>query len=394
MKRAFLSRLKRIPVLGNVLQVFGEKRIIQLKPDNKAPVKGNVLISYITAPFRQKVEDGWPTSHSNYWECFQMARTYLDFGYAVDIIDWTDKGFLPKKNYDVFIDIHSNMERLAPFLYDECLKILHITGAHWLFQNHAEYARLIALQQRRGISLLPHRIVPPSLGIEYADCATIVGNRFAINTFAYANKPIHRIPVSSSVTFPWIAGKDFDACRRTFLWIGSSGLVHKGLDLVLEAFIDIKDCELHICGPVQDETDFVKAYSKELHNTANIKNHGWIDVAGPEFPALAGRCAAVVYPSCSEGTAGSVITCLHAGLIPIVSMESGVDTGDFGFLLRNNTTDDIKKMIRVVAGLSTDELRARSKKAWEFAQANHTREEFAMAYQQVVAKLLDIQGKG
>ena len=370
------------------------RRVINVKPNQGMPTKGTVLLSYITAPFRRIPDDKWPTSHSNYWECFQMARTFLDFGYAVDIIDWTDDRFLPKKGYEVFIDIHSNMERLSPFLGDKCLKILHITGAHWLFQNHAEYARLIALQQRRGISLVPHRIVPPSLGIEYADCATIIGNQFTISTFTYANKPIHRIPLSSAVTFPWIADKDFDACRRTFLWIGSSGMVHKGLDLVLEAFTDLKDFDLHICGPVQDEIDFVKAYSKELYRTANINTKGWIDVSSPEFAALTRRCAAVVYPSCSEGTAGSVVTCLHSGLIPIISKESGVDIGDFGFLCRNNTTEEIKEMIQGVAGLSTDELRARSKKAWEYAQDNHTREEFAKVYRRIVAKLLDIQGKG
>lgn len=56
----------------------------------------------------------------------------------------------------------------------------------------------------------------------------------------------------------------------------------------------------------------------------------WFRIASdPEFAALTRRCAAVVYPSCSERTAGSVITCLHAGLILIVSKESGVDTEDF-----------------------------------------------------------------
>ena len=370
-----------------------KRRVINLKPSRVATTQGNVLISYITAPFRLKPDDNWPTSHSNYWECSQMARTFLDSGYAVDIIDWTDNRFFPQKKYEIFIDIHSNMERLAPLLRDECLKILHITGAHWLFQNHAEYGRLLSLQQRRGISLSPRRIVPPSLGIEYADGATIVGNEFTLSTFTYANKPIHRIPLSSAVTFPWVSEKDFNACRRTFLWIGSSGMVHKGLDLVLEAFTDLKDCYLHICGPVQDETDFVNAYSKELYSTANIKTHGWIDVASPEFAALTRQCAAVVYPSCSEGTAGSVITCLHSGLIPIVSKESGVDIGDFGFLFRNVTVDEIKETINGVASLSADELRVRSKKTWEFAQDNHTREEFAKAYRKIVAKLLDIQWK-
>jgi glycosyltransferase involved in cell wall biosynthesis len=138
----------------------------------------------------------------------------------------------------------------------------------------------------------------------------------------------------------------------------------------------------------------VKAYSKELYGTASIKTHGWIDVAGPDFASLIRQCVAVVYPSCSEGCAGSVITCLHGGLIPIVSKESGVDVEGFGILLQNVTVDEIKAKISTFANLSTDELRVRSKKAWEFAQTSHTREAFAKAYKQVVANLLDIQGQG
>lgn len=388
------SYIKKIPVLRYAARLIKERRVINLLPAREITKKGNVLISYIIAPFSLKSDEAWPTSHSNYWECFQMAKTFLDFGYAVDVTHWTDNRFIPKKDYDVFIDIHSNMERLAPLLGAKCLKILHITGAHWLFQNHAEYRRLLSLQQRRGVSLVPRRIVPPSLGIEYADCATIVGNEFTISTFVYANKPIYRIPISSAVTFPWIAEKDFDACRRTFLWIGSQGMIHKGLDLVLEAFTDLKDCELHICGNVQHETDFVKAYSKELYGTANIKTHGWIDVAGPEFASLIRRCVAVVYPSCSEGGAGSVITCLHGGLIPIVSKESAVDVEDFGILLQHVTIDEIKAKIVMCANLLTEELRNRSKKAWEFAQNNHTREMFAKGYKQLIATLLNIKGQG
>ena len=324
MKSIYNYCMKSIDEWKYSAQTIRGKKVVTLKQNKVTPPKGNVLISYITAPFKLKPSDNWPTSHGNYWECSQMARTFLDLGYEVDVIDWNDDRFVPKKDYAVFIDIHSNMERIAPFLREGCLKILHITGAHWLFQNHAEYTRLLKLQQRREITISPRRIVPPSLGIEYADCATIVGNEFAISTFSYANKPIYRIPLSSAVTSQWVPEKDFSSCRRTFLWIGSRGMVHKGLDLVLEAFTDLKDCELNICGLVQDETDFVKAYSKELYSTTNIKTHGWMDVASPDFFSLFKKqCAAVVYPSCSEGTAGSVITCLHFRLIPIITRESG-----------------------------------------------------------------------
>ena len=95
--------------------------MVTLTPETESDK--NVLLSYITRPFKveQKGLDFY--SHTNIWECQQIAKTWVKHGYNVDVIDWDNKSFLPKKEYSVFIDIHSNMERLAPILGGDCKKI-------------------------------------------------------------------------------------------------------------------------------------------------------------------------------------------------------------------------------------------------------------------------------
>ena len=361
-------------------------KIITLTPHKSS--KGDVLISYITNPFNLKEDDPTFYFHSNRWECKQIAKTWIKYGYNVDIIDWDNSTFLPKKDYSIFIDIHSNMERIAPFLGKNCKKIFHITGAHWRFHNNAENQRLLALKERKGITLQPRRQDPPSLGIENVDCATILGNAFTQGTFAYSKKPLYPIPLSTTVQFPFFKDKEFDKIRKNFLWFGSSGMVHKGLDLVLDTFSELPEYHLTVCGSVKQESDFLKAYHKQLYNTPNIRTLGFIDVRSDQFLNIVKENVALIFPSCSEGQSGSVITCLHAGLIPIISYESGVDIDNFGIILKTCSIDEIKNSIKTVSNLSEYELKTMSNKAWQYARKNYTREKFSECYDLFVNKML------
>jgi len=347
----------------------------------------NVLLSYITHPFCIKPNNPAFFNHTNTWECLQIAKIWANKGYNVDVIDWDNDVFIPKKKYEVFIDIHSNMERIAPLLDKDCKKILHITGAHWKFQNGAEMKRLSELKQRKNASLLPRRQVPPSLGIEYADCATILGNTFTQDTFAYAGKPLFQIPLSTTVTFPFIK-RDFQKIRNNFVWLGSSGMVHKGLDMVLDAFSQLQDYNLTVCGPVHQEKDFEELYYKELYQSANITTHGFIDIRSSQFLEIIKNACGLIYPSCSEGQAGSVVTCLHAGLIPVISEQSGVNVNGFGILLKNCSIEEIIESIQNLSHQPEENLKRMSKDAWTYARTYHTRERFTECYNKFVEQLI------
>jgi glycosyltransferase involved in cell wall biosynthesis len=349
--------------------------------ESKNAVRGNMLLSYLNEPFLISGEESLPNYHTNYWECRQIANTFLDLGYNIDVINSYNEIFVPRKKYDIFFGHRNQYERIAKMLGEDCLKIAHLDTAHWLFNNYATYKRSFELQQRKGvtISLSSQRIIECNYAIECADFATVLGNEFTINTYRFANKPIYRIPISVCSMYPWPEIKNYDSCRNNYLWFGSSAMVHKGLDLVLDAFINMPEYKLTICGPVENENYFVKAYYKELYQSQNINTIGWIDTSSNEFLNILNNCVGLIYPSCSEGQSGSVITCMHGGLIPIVSYESGVDVEDsYGIILKNSSIEEIRSSIRKISNLPSDQLQCMARKSWEFARNHHTRDKFAI----------------
>ena len=362
-------------------------KVVYLPP--KGEHKGNVLLSYIIEPFLIRKGDTISNIHTHYWESWQIAQTFLDHGYAVDVIHYENTRFVPSKKYDYFVSARTNLETIAKRLNKDCIKIAHLDTAHWLFNNTAAYNRLYSLQSRRGITLKKGiRYVEPNLAIELADLATVLGNQFTMDTYSYAKKPVYRIPISSTSTYPRDEGRDFDKIRFNYLWFGSNGFIHKGLDLVLEAFAQMPEFNLTVCGPLDQEKDFVSAFYKELYETPNIKTIGWVDVDSPAFMGIARNCIGLVYPTCAEGGGGSAITCMHASVIPILSYEASVDIGNSGFILKDCSIPEIKNSIKNLSALDTGELRQLSRNSWELARQNHTRDIFKREYDKFVSEVL------
>ncbi len=352
-------------------------RLVSLRADGSA--SGRVLISYIPDDVL-KDDDQVSVSHTHYWECRQMARCFVDAGFDVDVVKFDDREFVPKKLYDILVSARTDLERLAEHVPDHCLKIAHLDTAHFLTNNANALDRLRRIRDRRGVSLVSIRMVEHNWALEAADMGCVLGNAFTKDSYSYAGKPVHRIPLSSVRQYDWLEDKDFDACRKTYLWFGSGGFAHKGLDLVIEAFAQLPDHKLLICGPLDQEPRFVKAFDQDLFHAENIETIGWIDVTSPEFTAIRQRTVATIYPSCSEGGGGSVITCMHAGMIPVVTPEASVDVGDFGTILGDSSVTAIRDAVMELSELPAADLEQRARAAWEYARANHTREAFADAY--------------
>lgn len=351
--------------------------------------RGRALVSYIIDGLLLPPDRPLPHSHTHFWESRQIALTFAELGFETDVIHWTNFDFEPRESYDVFLDVRVNLERLAPALGTECLLIQHLETAHHLFHNAAQLRRLEMLEARRGFRVRPQKLIEPNRAIETADCAVTVGNEFTAGTYAYAGKPIHRVPISTPFLYDSPEERDFEACRRRFLWFGSGGLVHKGLDLVLDAFAGLPDHELVVCGPIERERDFAAAYATELYETPNIRTLGWVDVASASFRRLLDSTLGVVYPSCSEGGGGAVITLLHGGLIPLVTPESSVDVHDFGRELPTDpSVEAIREAVVALSETPPTDLRDMSLAAWRHARAWHTRERFAATYLEVMGNVV------
>lgn len=357
--------------------------VVVLRP--KSSSKGRVLISYKTDPFFdfEMKKD----LHTNIWECREITNIFLKHGYTVDVIDWFDRKFVPRRKYKYFLDLGPNLKRIGMKLNEDCIKIFHATTAHWLFNNMAEYERLCNLKKRRGVAIAPRRIADSAQDIEYSDFATILGNKATESTYSFAKKEMSQIPISTTHIYDFPESRNTDQAKKNFVWVGGIGMVHKGLDLVIEAFSKMPQYKLHIFGDVKKENDFEKLYWKELYETENIKCYGKVDMGGESFRGILNTSMTLFYPSCAEGQAGSVVICMHAGLIPVISYHSGVNVKDFGIIIEENTVEGIMKIANKVVMMSDSELTRRSKDAWEYARTHHTREKFSEAFSKFVDRL-------
>jgi hypothetical protein len=353
---------------------------------------GRALLSYLSAPVGQP-EAALSPAHTQHWESAQIARLLAEQGFDTHVIHYHNRWWKPRRPYDVVVDVRHNLERLAPNLNPSSVKIFHADTAHTSVLVAAERRRLDELERRRGVRLQPRRAERPNRGVEVADAATVLGNETTVATYRHLGTPLHAVPVGSALRLPFDRAKDHDAVRGRFLWLGSGGMVHKGLDLTLEVFAANPDLHLTVCGPVHDEQDFVDAYRRELFSTPNIEVRGFVDVTSPAFAQVTASTSALIYPSSSEGCAGSVVTAMHAGLIPVVSRESGVDVEDAGGVaLRHSSIDEITAAVRAVASAPIAELQERSRATWERANAHYTREAFTTRYRAALRSILETTG--
>jgi hypothetical protein len=357
-------------------------------PPAGAP-KGRVLLAYIIDPFLVKPGQPVSTGHTHHGESVLIAEAWRSYGYSVDVIDYRNHEFIPRKRYDFFVSARTHLETIAARLNPDCVKIAHLDTSHYATNNHASYTRLLDQQRRRAFSLPDSaRFVEPNRAIEHAHYGVVLGNDITVGTYQYAGKPLFPIVVPAAFNVPWNADKNFRECRNRFLWFGSGGLVHKGLDLTLEAFAGMPEMHLTVCGPVETEKDFERAYYKELHQTVNIHTVGWVDIAGAEFRRIARNTVGIVYPSCAEGQAGAVVNCLSTGLVPIISRESGLAVNEFGLMLNGSTVEDIQSAVRQVAALTAEELGVRAHRAWEYAAVHHSHDAYREAYGTIVQTIV------
>lgn len=370
-----VTRARRVPT----------PRFVEL-PAPSQPARGTVLIAFVVEPFQLDPGAELPSGHTHFVEARLLAELFQNLGFAVDVIDYRDTSFVPRKSYDILVSSRVCLERYAKLLGPTCLKIFHVTVSHWLCNNAAATARCLDVQRRRGVSLASYKLIDENSAIEHADFAIYrTGNDWVTSSYAYAGKPYARVPLCTHTVYPPPEGKDFDAVRRTFLWLGSHGFVHKGLDLVLEAFAAMPDYHLIVCGPISDEPAFQRAFERELYRAPNIETVGWVDIASDRFREIVARCVGLVYPSCAEGASGNVLTCMQAGLIPVISYPSCVDmsTGN-GLLIDALNSEAVQQSVRQLAAMPKDDLETLAMRAWKFAREHHTHQRFSEGYRKAV----------
>lgn len=353
----------------------------------------NVLISYIIYPFRR----GISLAHTNYMEALEIAKVFNQLGYNVDIVDFNYGNNIDYSKYDIIFGFG---EPLINSFYHRNYKILTIyyaTGMHVIHQNHATLKRIEEVYKKKGKWLLESgRIVDKAWSVQTSlvDNIIALGSDGVIASYQkHFSRRIYNIPVSYYKIFDHeeiLKNKEFSEAKYHFLWFGGSGLIHKGLDLLLEVFKDLPDLHLHICGPINNEPKFKACYYEELYNTENIHTYGYVNLKSETFRNVINQCTFVIMPSCSEGEPSSVINVMVYGLIPIVPNTAGIKIKDFGIEIKQLTHKSVRESIIQATNLSIGEIEKRGLECANDTIANHSIEKFSREFRKA---LLDILGR-
>ena len=332
----------------------------------------SALLCYITRPFVVAPSRG----HSNQREVILMADTLHELGFAVDAVDYDSSYPIAYGKYEFVIGFGRAFVGSYKDAGFKGVRALHCTGANIHFSNRAEAVRAREMRRRSGVLLQPRREVywPWVYPAVNADFLTIIGNGWTASTYQDIHDVRFTLPVPLVEPRASVAsdGPLPAPGARSFLWFSGAGALHKGLDLVLEALGSLpNDVLVHVCGPIASESDFVRHYRLLEAQRKGFVFHGFVDIDSDRMRAIAVDCPFVIHPSCSEGSASSVISCMSMGLIPLATREAGVDLGDFGIAIERGDVDSVLTAMKHALGLDDEERAARARAARAHARTHH-----------------------
>ncbi len=364
---------------------------------NGAPARPSerlALLVYRMQSFLEPPDSPWFRGHQNRVRSVQLARLLGEFGYVVDVADALDVSegrFKPTRQYEVILSARSEDACFHTRLTRGALRLFLATTASHPVHNRNVRRRLAMLSERRGCSIRHRRHYSEAMPfVESADAIIGVGNAAMLETWRAASRaklyPFNNHGYDDT-RFVFEA-KDFSSARKNFFFFASGSQIQKGLDLLLEIFPRHPDLHLYVCSGFFREQDFCECYKKELFETPNVHPTGWIAVNSPRFYGMAQNCAYIIYPSCSEGQAGSVVQCMWAGLIPIVTREANLEVEDFGVLFANDSLAEIERVIVELASLPEDWHRERSLASRKAAEEKYSEAEFLRRWREILHEVL------
>jgi glycosyltransferase involved in cell wall biosynthesis len=349
---------------------------VTFKKSSNNQYRKRVLLSYIVHPILIPEQDPRMFGHINIWHTREIVKILNRQGYLVDVVDYRDKNYKINRNYDLFIGHGGiNFVQLTRQLKNDVPKVFLATGSYWKFHNEQEIQRFDDLARRRGQKLGYDRLITSDeeTALSLADGILGFGNKFTLDTYA---KYPHVYMVDGNAVYDdhaeW-CNKDFDFGRKNFLFFSGRGNIHKGLDLLIEAFSHL-DIHLWICTKI--ETQFYRLYSKELSNSENIHLVGWVLPRTKKYYEIVQKCNYAILPSCSEGQSQSIIECMWQGLIPVVSRNCGIDLDEFGYYIDPCTIDSIEDLVTKLSALPIRECKEASTQVRETALNRYSEENF------------------
>jgi glycosyltransferase involved in cell wall biosynthesis len=374
--------------LSNVIKKYRIKyhfhQNINLNPSN--PFQKTVLISYITSPLEGVVSNF--STHTNINECRAIINIFQDLGYSLDLVHCLDNKHnseILKKKYDIVFGFGEPFYNAA-LQNPDAIKIVYLTESHPDFSLKNELERIEYFYQRHHKRTLPRRSGKhlSTKEIAIADFGILIGNSVTSQSYNFPQGTLFTLEPTGLINKNYVYRmRDLSESRKNFIWFGSYGAIHKGLDILIDAFSELPDYHLYICGLPRDEKKLFDINKKNIHDL------GFVHVDLQPFIRLADSCSYVILPSCAEGMATSVLTCMNHGLIPVITRECGIDLQDWGTLIDNYHVEAIREKIKFCANQDLRLLERYHREIYEYSQNRFDIPRFSQNFKRTLKKIIN-----
>lgn len=385
-----ILRINRLEVMRFVYY-FAKQVYLFLFCKNYISAKRNtkkIFISYLSEPFYKINDICYLNAHQNRRETLVMARVFEEMNYSFKFVR-LDKPLLNIGRYDIIFGVEPNFINACNH-NPTSIKIYYATGAYYEHQNNMIRLRTDTFNRNKSVQISYSRLVMPHNSCEIADFIIQIGSDVTINTYPekYRNKIIKIRQSCHDFTLDtdYLSRKKKSTSFVDFVWMGSKGSILKGLDIVVDFFLEHATYNLHIIGEI--DSDVRSYYDEKIQNASNIRYYGFLDLDSDLFMSIAMTSIAVLMPSASEGCPGAVINLMKLGCIPIVSKYAAVDDiEDLGYLIEDFSVDALEKSINKLFDLSVDAALKKIEDNYMFANSNYNLDIFRNDFRNAFLKI-------
>jgi hypothetical protein len=377
-KKTILAYFKKVLhlksdfILKAIRILYGDYIIQNINYDYTGK-QSTILICYTTKSFELNFNEN-KIFHSNILHINQIIKILIDMNFSIDVCNCNDMISIEKiknKKYDYILGFGKAYELLVNNKqYGK--SILFITENDPEIANNNYQERINYFKSRHPKKKISNAIIRNNYYNMNQLVISDIG--IAINSDYNCNYMKKRFNTFYSLNINGLSNSDFVYTtdhiikkRNSFVWFGSRGVIHKGLDILVDTFALMPHLNLNIYGISEEEINLIQ------QNKPNINIHSKIHVMDPEFiRKVVLENVFVVSLSCSEGMQSAIATCMLHGLIPIVTKETGYNSHDSILEFSDYTIDSVRSTLTEICNYSDDLIIQLSKSAYIYANENFT----------------------
>lgn len=389
-------------MIRNYISSFIQTIMLQLnKKKNNYPIVLNlntnyskkqkrVLLCYLDLVSSNIRLETNPT-HTNFSELNLIIRSLINLDCRVDVCSFYAEGIdeiINRREYDVIIGC-GEVYRKATSSHVDAKKVLYLTENPYHISYQAEITRIKYFTERTGKKTKLYRSgnLYKNEDLYNSDAIICLGEPKHLEE--YKKQVNHITPTglyNDKYSFSF-EKKDV----KNFIVFSGNGVVHKGIDLLVEVFKNHEDWNLFICGNGVEE-QFKRLHVK--YKYPNIQYLGYVDVSSDLFIKLVDESVYCLLPSCSEASATSLLTCMRHGVIPITTHSNGMDQySDYCLFFEDYHIEAIERTIQDAMGLEMSLLATISIDVFRFANEEFSLKRFEKDINRILGEIVDGKNK-